>query len=272
MTTPDQPALQRVPRDSPPMQVELEVPTAKVAALFAKTSAQWQHLGATEPHWSVLTDEGFRQSKLATNRSAFYKSGEYDVMAFAAALARAGLQPDQGGRLVELGCGVGRATAYLARHVGQVVAVDISDPHLRLARQHVREAGFRNVEFRQLQSIDDVARLGAFDALFSLIVLQHNPPPVMHRLLHDLLTLLRPGGVAYFQVPTYRIGYRFAIDEYLAHRNETDMEMHCLPQAVLFDLLHSHGCRLVDLREDDSIGGPERSISNTLLVQKRHLA
>jgi len=259
----------RTPRTSPAMVVELDAPPAKLQALFAKVSAQWHHLGATEPHWSVLTNDSFRSEQLGANRGAFYASGKADAEAFVAALQRGGIHPDQGGRLLEVGCGVGRVTAHLARHAKAVVGVDISAAHLRLAEQHMQESGIDNVTFSQLRGIDDVAQLGQFDAVFSVIVLQHNPPPVIVRMLRDLLALLRPGGVAFFQLPTYRTGYRFVIDEYLAHQNEKAMEMHFVPQSALFELLEAQDCRLIDLREDDGIGNPSRAISNTLLVQKR---
>lgn len=259
----------RVARESPPMEVDVDVPPAKLARLFAKTSAQWHHLGATDPHWSVLSAERFRRATFGENRAAFHASGESSALAFAIAMQRAGVDFDRRGRLLELGCGVGRVTAHLAKHIATVVAVDISAPHLQLAREHVDEMRLKNVELRQVVAVDDLSRLGQFDAFFTVIVLQHNPPPVMVRLLNDMLAALRPGGVGYFQVPTYRLGYRFRIDEYLARPNETEMEMHFLPQHTLCDLLAANDCRLLEIREDDSAGPAHECISNAVLVQKR---
>lgn len=262
-------SLARPPRQSPPMEIDLDVPPAKLARLFAKTGKQWHHLGATEPHWSVLANEAFRKDRFGGNREAFYRSGEADVKALIAAVERAGVPFERRCRVLELGCGVGRITAHLARIAREVVGVDISAAHLQLARQYADEQALATVRFEQLRSVDGLATLGTFDVVFTVIVLQHNPPPVIARLLRDLLATLRPGGLAFFQVPTYRVGYRFRIDDYLAQDNETQMEMHCLPQAALFELLHASGCRLLDLREDDAIGQPDVCISNTLLVQKQ---
>ncbi|MBX3461938.1 MAG: methyltransferase domain-containing protein [Planctomycetes bacterium] len=259
----------RPPRNSPPMAVDLDVPAPKLARLFAKTGKQWLHLGETEPHWSVLTHEAFRQERLGDTREAFYRSGATDVAAMMAAAERSGVPMHADCRVLELGCGVGRITAHMARVAREVVGVDISPAHLQLARAYAEEQRLRNVRFELLRSVDALPTLGSFDVVFTVIVLQHNPPPVMARLLRDMLSVLRPGGLAYFQVPTYRIGYRFRIDDYLAQENETEMEMHVLPQAALFELLRASGCRLLELREDDAIGQPEVSISNTLLVQKQ---
>lgn len=252
----------------PPMEVELTAPAEKLSALFAKVSAQWHHLGKTEPHWSVLTNESYFQENFHMNRAAFYTSGESELKMFDATLVRAGVARDGLHRCLELGCGVGRVTAPLAIRFAEVIAVDISTTHLRVAEDHLRTKGIANVQFRHLDSIDDVSSLGSFDVLYSCIVLQHNPPPVTGRLLRDLLAQLRVGGVAFFQVPTYKAGYRFRIDDYLAQGNSTEMEMHYFPQAVLLDLIAQQGCRVLEIREDDSIGLSAITISNTLLVQK----
>jgi SAM-dependent methyltransferase len=53
-----------------------------------------------------------------------------------------------GESVLEIGCGTGAVTLPIAKAVGErgrVVAVDISEPMLGVARQHVAEAGVRNV-------------------------------------------------------------------------------------------------------------------------------
>jgi ubiquinone/menaquinone biosynthesis C-methylase UbiE len=61
-------------------------------------------------------------------------------------LARLGLVG--GESVLEVGCGTGALTLPLAAAVGEhgsIVAIDISEPMLRLARQRVEERGLRNV-------------------------------------------------------------------------------------------------------------------------------
>lgn len=258
----------RPPFNGPPMDVDVDAAPDKLAALFAKVGAQWQHLGETEPHWSVLTNDSYFQTSFAMNRDAFYNSGAAELKTFDATLKRARVDTTGFTRCVELGCGVGRVTIPLAGRFAEMVGVDISSAHLRVAEDHARSTGMENIAFRHLAKIDDVATLGAYDVLYSRIVLQHNPPPVMARLLRELLAQLRPGGVAFFQVPTYKAGYRFRIDDYLAVENGTEMEMHFFPQAALLDLIAAQGCRVLEIREDDSIGLSVTAISNNLLVQK----
>lgn len=256
-------------RSGPPMEVELDAPADRLAALFARVSAQWHYLGETEPHWSVITNQSYLQTGIADSAEAFYESGRTELAAFEQALARVGLAGQGFEVCVELGCGVGRVTSALAQRCAQVWGVDISAHHLKLAADYAREQGLNNVQWHQVRQVDDVVPVAGFDLLYSRIVLQHNPPPVMQRMLGLLLHALNPGGVAYFQVPTYKAGYRFELSAYLEGDNTTSMEMHYLPQPALFALLAQHGCVLLELREDDAAGLSPNAVSNTVLVRKR---
>lgn len=252
----------------PPMDVQLDGTPDQLAALFEKVSRQWHHLGETEPHWSVLTNDSYFQKNFRVNRAAFYQSGLSEMVTFDTTLKRARVDTKGLRRCVELGCGVGRVTAALATRFEQVRGIDISAAHLKVAEEHVRTSGISNLTFSKLDTIDGVPRIGHFDVLYSRIVLQHNPPPVMSRLLGDLLKQLNPGGIAFFQIPTYKAGYRFSIDEYSSLQNGTEMEMHYFPQAALLDLILQRGCRILEIREDDAIGLSVSTVSNTLLIQK----
>jgi SAM-dependent methyltransferase len=106
-----------------------------------------------------------------------------------------------------------------------------------------------------------------FDVFFSLIVLQHNPPPLIAFLLRTLLNKLEPGGLAYFQVPTYRFGYRFDPDAYIASELKLGVpEMHVLPQHVVLRIADEAGCRPLEVREDPS--GSYDLISQRFLLHK----
>lgn len=263
------PVRQLVVLNGKPMPIEWSAPAEKLAALFAKVSQQWHHQGETEPHWSVITSQSYLQSNIAQSAPAFYASGVAELEVLDAALARVGLARQHFDACIELGCGVDRVTAALARRCGQVWGVDISANHLKLAANHMAAQSLTNVQLHQAKDVDDVAPSPVFDLFYSRIVLQHNPPPVMHRMLALLLGKLSPDGIAYFQLPTYKAGYHFSIDSYLATDNATSMEMHYLPQQVLFQLLQQCQCQLLELREDDAIGLSPNAVSNTVLLQKK---
>jgi len=57
-------------------------------------------------------------------------------------------------------------------------------------------------------------------------------------------------------------------DAWIAAKHELDMQMHCLPQAAIFALASDEACDVLEVREDNSTGAPERFISNTFVIRK----
>jgi SAM-dependent methyltransferase len=217
----------------------------------------------------VLTDDRFTPERIAQNRATFFGSGEWDAQVLAATLARIGRAPEEFANCVEYGCGVGRATVALAARFRRVSALDISRPHLDEAAREAAARGQGNVKFAQVTA-ERIMPAGSFDFWYSRIVLQHNPPPVILAILNVAFRRLEPGGVAMFQVPTWIQGYRFSARRYLAGTPGTEMEMHAVPQAAVFDLAAKHGLVVRDIREDSAlVGRPGEALSNTFAFEKR---
>ena len=253
------------PLDWPPMSVQVDVPPVQLGTMTARIERVFTHLGELEPHWSVLTADKYRAENLSENKDEFFASGKDPVDAMIATLTRYGRKPS--GSCFELGCGVGRITMWLARHFERVIATDISAAHLAVAREELSGRNIVNVDFVHLNRLNAIGDLPAFDVFFSVIVLQHNPPPIMRRILQSAFNRLPRHGVAYFQLPTYRLGYNFDAAEYLATQPKLgDVEMHVLPQPALHTLIAECGCRILEMREDSAAAG--NNISNRLLVEK----
>lgn len=260
----------------PPLVLEDEVNATTLERLLAHIQASWQKLGREEPHWSVLTSEEFKQTNLAANREWFYASGHGNAEQFLHLLRRNGCFPDgvADKAVLEYGCGVGRVTHALAQHFGRVYAYDISAPHLALAKQWTDGLGLTNIAFSQIQHPQDVVRLPKVHVVYTVIVLQHNPPPVIRMILEGLLSALLPGGVALFQVTTYREGYAFVAKDYLrtAKARLGEVEMHVLPQRRVFGIIAQADCQVLEVLEDAWTGYRYGELSNTFLVQKRDTA
>lgn len=253
----------------PPMHVELTDDPAILDALFAKTVAQWEHLGQTEPYWSVLTSDRYFIDAFHQSRDAFFATGEVEVQAFESTVARAGLSFSQNARCLELGCGVGRVTAALAKRFHEVVAVDVSQPHLDIAKNELTKFQLVNkIDYQKLSQLTQIQTLGRFDVVYTKIVLQHNPPPVINYVLRSMLNSLNQGGIALFQLPVYKAGYSFHIDKYLNKEHCELMDMHFFPHTNLFELIMVANCSVQELREDDAIGISMTNISNSILVVK----
>lgn len=220
--------------------IETDVRPERLAALFERVRAQWQTLGEQEPYWSVLTSDRFKMSSIDKHRDEFEGSGRHAMQILEHAVERAGVPMPENGACLELGCGVGRVTRFLAGRFKTVIGVDVSKGNLEICKRYMNESGLDNVEIRLLASPSDLAAMPAFDFLYSVIVFQHNPPPVMKYMLDTLLAKLRPGGIAYFQVPTHTLGYEFSVDRFLASEPAV-LDMHALPMPEVLSSLDRAG-------------------------------
>jgi SAM-dependent methyltransferase len=249
--------------------IETDASPAQMAQMLRHIEAYWRELDQPEVHWPLYQDSDFWSSGLAEIEKPFYADGKDLVRILRNTIERCGLSLDGHQVCFELGCGVGRVTVWLAELFHRIVAADISPLRLQLNKRALRYFQRTNVDHYCLESIDAMSSLPDYDVFFSVIVLQHNPPPIIVKLLKMILGKLRAGGIAYFQVPTFLKNYHFKVAEYLgaANRGPSHMEMHCIPQKLLFDIVGDAGCEILELRED-SWTESNSTISNSLLVRR----
>jgi protein-L-isoaspartate O-methyltransferase len=258
----------RHPFNLPKIPVETEVSPEVLDQMFERIHKQWDRLGATEPYWSVVTQPQNYMAEFEQHREQFYASGNSTCQNFLATLRRCGVNPAQLDTCLEVGCGVGRVTGYLAGAFSKVIATDISGKHLDLAKSYLDAKDVHNVELQHWHNVDQMRQLPQVDAIMSVITLQHNAPPIMAWMITTLLSHLRSGGVAYLQVPTYKNGYLFEAERYLASTPPDTLEMHYLPQPKLFELFGEANCHCLEVREDGMVSDEDQMLSNTFLVQK----
>jgi SAM-dependent methyltransferase len=113
----------------------------------------------------------------------------------------------RGGTCIEVGCGPGRMTTFLARRFDRVLAVDVSPAMLEQARKNVDDSRveFREVSGERLDSVED----DAADVLVCYLVLQHLPNrDVVSRYFSEFARVLKPAGDAYVQLPVLERGVR----------------------------------------------------------------
>ena len=157
----------------------------------------WERLARTDPLWAVLTAPGKEGGRWDVEE--FLRTGEADVAADLAVVRER--WPDAPRRrALDFGCGVGRLTQALATEFDEVTGVDISDGMLAVASQLDRRGGrvkYLHNTRSDLRAFPD----GTFDLVYSLICLQHIPPPHGAAYVAEFMRVLAPGGVAVFQVP-----------------------------------------------------------------------
>jgi len=100
-----------------------------------------------------------------------------------------------GGRVLELGCGAGRATGHLIEIAAHVHGLDISEGMVEHCRTRYPQATFEVADIRDLSALSD----GSFDAVLALAnvldVLGHEERA---RVLVGLARLLSPGALLIF--------------------------------------------------------------------------
>jgi SAM-dependent methyltransferase len=247
--------LSRVPLESPRLDIEWRTDSATLQRLFDHVARTWRTLGEERPHWSVLVGDQFLPEHVHEWEDVFYASGRLELHRLITTIARLNRSPGDLRTVYEYGCGIGRVTVHLARRFPTITACDISTPHLDLAARTVAERGLANVEFAQA-TLPELGMHAGFDLWLSRIVLQHNSPPVIAAILQRALSLLNPGGLAIFQVPTYSPKYAFHVTEYLSHLDSSQMEMHVLPQSAIFEIAQTCGCVPLEVLEDEATGMP----------------
>lgn len=236
------------------LDVEVSGTPKQMAALLAHMKDVWTKYGVYDPYYSVLTNNQYKLDVINKDSiREFYQEGEGDYSFIRKIIENNGMSIKKDAVVVDFGCGLGRIGAHFASRFGEYIGVDISAPHIKKAEQHFREIGLNRSKFLILPSFlkDKVSA----DLVFSLIVLQHNPPPVIGMLIGRMCEALRPGGILVFQVPTGLVGYRFKLRDYLENLpSDGVMEMHAFPHQEVFRIFRDHGVQLVDVFEHDMIG------------------
>ena len=95
--------------------------------------------------------------------------------------------------VLELGCGTGQLSLFLAGADRTIVAADLSRPSLALAREAAGRYGLNDVHFVETDLRAPGLRRDAFDVVICSGVLHHTPDP--RASFAGVARLARPGGV-----------------------------------------------------------------------------
>jgi hypothetical protein len=160
----------------------------------------WDRFGKTDAMWAIIVDP--ERSGNRWNAKEFFDSGNIDAQELLDDLAQASAEVARG-RCLDFGCGVGRVTQALCEHFQECDGVDIAPSMISGANEYNRHGSRCRY---LLNETDDLSVFGdrSFDCVYSLLVLQHMDPDYSKRYIGEFIRVLKPGGVAYFQIPAAR--------------------------------------------------------------------
>ena len=129
-----------------------------------------------------------------------YSSGPIkDMAGYERSLARTRELLTPSDTVLEIGCGTGTTALRLADRVSKLVATDISDEMIAIARDKQAKEGCQNVEFVVADTPGVPGQDGSYDAAlaFNLVHLLRDRQPTLKR----LYALLKPGGLFISKTP-----------------------------------------------------------------------
>lgn len=161
----------------------------------------WDAFGRTEAMWSVLTSPGRKHRQW--EREEFYYLGDIEIDRVLGILWDLDLHVPPGPAL-DFGCGLGRLTQALTRRLGEADGVDIAPSMIEQAGRNNRYGDRCRYHVNQR---DDLAAFpdGRFAFVYSAHVLQHMEPRYAAGYVREFVRVLKPGGLAAFQICTERV-------------------------------------------------------------------
>jgi SAM-dependent methyltransferase len=96
-------------------------------------------------------------------------------------------------RIVEIGCGTGQMSLYLARADRIVIGADLTRASLLLGAAAAKRFGVENVMMIETDLVEPGLQLGAFDVVYCSGVLHHTPDP--RASFACIARLAKPGGL-----------------------------------------------------------------------------
>ncbi len=228
--------------------------------MLSDVKRNWDAFGRTDPLWSIFTHPPYKGNKW--NVDEFFRTGEHLVGSIIKEVEGLGITPR--GRCLDFGCGVGRLTQALCNYFERCDGVDIAPSMIDLARKfnrHPDRCQYHVNDAPDLRMFAD----NCFDFVLSWIVLQHMEPQYSKQYMKEFVRVLRPGGVAVFQVPSLFLGDPKEPEPCSAPRetpasveptDEPVMEMHCVPKGDVINLVLKAGAQVLSCIQDRHCGEP----------------
>ncbi len=234
----------------------------KKKELIETLQSTWDQFGKEDTFFSVVTDEKYKDENLSSEIiDDFYSlANSRDCVEYVNAKLKTyknfSLADCKDKKGLEFGCGVGRNLVHLAPYFKDMLGIDISEKHLEQAKKICQKMNISQA--RVQKSYDYIEDIGQFDFIFTVITLQHIPPPLMKAYIQQLLNMLLPGGIALFQLPVAREkGYKYNEEKCIQKESPLSWQMHILPEKIVNKIIKQCGCKLLEFDTSVDHCGPD---------------
>jgi len=164
-----------------------------------KSNVEWEQWGRDDPLYGVAAWPGREKGGVNPwSEEDFFATGAADWKDYLAQWEPYGLDATC---CLEIGCGAGRLTKWLAEYFERVHAVDISKDVVDIARRHVPDD---SVTFHVTDGLALPLPDSTVSAVLSTFVFQHfDSPAIAREYLVEIGRVMRPGGSLMIQMPIY---------------------------------------------------------------------
>lgn len=163
---------------------------------IGEAKSKWNELAKKDANYYILTDKS-----VSSSEENYKHSGEKHVEDYFLhdEIIRSIIGYDKKSKVLEIGCGNGRLSEFIAPHVETLYGVDISEEMILRARARLGHQ--KNIIFSATDGMSFPLENGSIDAVFSFIVFQHMPSvEIIRRNIEEIARVLKPGGIAKIQL------------------------------------------------------------------------
>ncbi|CEA12804.1 class I SAM-dependent methyltransferase [Methanobacterium formicicum] len=104
--------------------------------------------------------------------------------------------------ILEVGCGNGYGTHYLASYAKKISAIDISEQNIQYCKENYSKS---NIEYIMGNGIDLPFEKNTFDTIISFQVIEHISPKLVHLYLKEIKRVLKEDGIFILTTPNKKL-------------------------------------------------------------------
>jgi len=156
-------------------------------------------------------------------------------------------------KILDLGCGTGKHSIFLASEGFQVYATDLSETGVEIARKKADSLGFDNINFRQHDMKEIPFMDDFFDAVICIWTIYHGTLADIEQTLNEIFRVLRSDGtvITDFLSPadySFGLGREIERNTFIGNKqSEEDVPHHYFTREELIQLFSEY--KQVEIRE-----------------------